>query len=99
MDCVSCLLHRDYPLVLLAGLKGYGNCSDEYVTCGRHCINFVHIRISRNWQYFNTVSTHIGSKIFVAVYGESVVAEPICTAHARDLLVCQCCCAVYKCSL
>ena len=57
MDCVSCLLHRDYPLVLLAGLKGYGNCSDEYVPCGRHCINFVHIRISRNGQYFNTVST------------------------------------------
>ena len=30
---------------------------------------------------------HIGSKIFVAVYGKSVVAEPICTAHAWDLLL------------
>ena len=29
----------------------------------------------------------IGSKIFVAVYAKSVVAEPICTAHARDLSV------------
>ena len=48
---------------------------------------------------FTRGTIHVGSNIFVAVYGESVVAEPIRTAHARDLLVCQCCCTVYKCSL
>ena len=37
---------------------------------------------------------HIGSKIFVAVYGESEVAEPICTAPARDLLVSVSCVSV-----
>ena len=48
-----------------------------------------------------SVHLHIGSKIFVAVYGKSVVAEPICTAHAWDLLVCvsvvvQCTNVVFK---
>ena len=32
-------------------------------------------------------TVHVGSKLFVAVYAESVVAEPICTAHAQDLSV------------
>ena len=54
---------------------------------------------------YNTVkaptraTVHVGSKLFVAVYAKSVVAEPIRTVHVRDLLVCQSCCTVYKRSL
>ena len=56
-------------------------------------------RFKRTFAKFEVV--HIGSKLFVAVYGESEVAEPICTAHARDLLVCvsvvvQCTNVVFK---
>ena len=46
-----------------------------------------HIPRNRDPAFVEQSTTHIGSKIFVAIYAESVVAEPICTAHARDVSV------------